>query len=492
MTYYIAFDVAHKPRGKIDENYSELRDLLNSNDLICYNFLETPITYESLKPYDILVFVCPDFAKITHQEMTAIEQWVKEDGGGLLLLSHAGGDRGRNSNLSELAEQFGMYFENDQVLDEENNIGMENMPLTSTFNPPHPITDGITSLCYRAGCSLGINGNAFSIANSNESSDPFSCPLICVSETENGRVCAIGSYEMFRDRIGGGMQNDNHQEFALNVFNWLVSDYRAELRSGSATAEPVATPSGANTASGGAAAEDGRSVDIDFSIKISTKSELMELLKIFQNQIITIKDTIDNLINKASASEDEIIALKKAEVAPPTFEIPGIDTTEQADGQTSFEAGDPDYKELHELKPVPLSALPPKPPGLLKKAPEAKPLSDEDFIGLPPIEGAPKESTEETEAASETEVEKVKKTKKKPEPKKKKEEKIDKKELEAEKEGLESKLNSIHNLVSFIEKKHTSGKMDDKSYKKQIARAKKDIDKTIKRITEINELLEKN
>ncbi|GAH90808.1 unnamed protein product, partial [marine sediment metagenome] len=55
--YNIAFDVAHKPRGKIDENLTELRDFLNSNDFLCYNFLETPITQNSLKAFDILVFV---------------------------------------------------------------------------------------------------------------------------------------------------------------------------------------------------------------------------------------------------------------------------------------------------------------------------------------------------------------------------------------------------------------------------------------------------
>ena len=32
--YNIAFDVAHKPRGKIDENLTELRDFLNTNDFM--------------------------------------------------------------------------------------------------------------------------------------------------------------------------------------------------------------------------------------------------------------------------------------------------------------------------------------------------------------------------------------------------------------------------------------------------------------------------
>ena len=49
MPYYIAFDISHKPRAKIDENYTELRDHLNGNDFVCYNFLETPVTQDGTK-----------------------------------------------------------------------------------------------------------------------------------------------------------------------------------------------------------------------------------------------------------------------------------------------------------------------------------------------------------------------------------------------------------------------------------------------------------
>ena len=229
MPYKIAFDVAHKPRGKIDDNLTELRDFLNANDFMCYNFLETPISYNSLKPFDILVFVCPDFAKITSMEITEINNWVRNDGGGLLLLSHAGGDRGRNSNLSELSQNYGIVFENDQVLDETYNLGMENMPIVTSLIPPHPITNSISSICYRSGCSLSVLGSAISIISSNETSEPFSSALVCVSEPDNGRICAIGSYELFRDRVGGGFNNDEHPNLAYNIFSWLISHYRMDL-----------------------------------------------------------------------------------------------------------------------------------------------------------------------------------------------------------------------------------------------------------------------
>ncbi|MFX1234717.1 MAG: hypothetical protein ACFFBY_09165 [Promethearchaeota archaeon] len=442
MPYNIAFDVAHKPRGKLDENLSEMRDFLNDNGFVCYNFLETPITQISLKPFDILIFVCPDFAKISPMEITEIVNWVNEDGGGLLLLSHAGGDRGRSSNLNELSQEFGIAFENDQVLDETYNLGMENMPIITSFIPPHPITNGINSLCYRSGCSLTIIGSAFSIASSNETSEPFSTPLLCVSEVENGRVCAIGSYEMLRDKVSGGFNYDDHPKLIYNLFNWLLSDYRIDLHSKGEIPEiapqpeqsPVSTPEFTSKTVVSTPIKK-KTLDIDFSIKITKKEELIELLKIFQNQINRIQNTIDKLINFLGSSNNQSVIL------PPP---PAQEETNQ------------DLGILEPPDDLKLTELPPKPDKLKK--------SESDiFIGLPLEEKA------------------------KSIPKAKKKQK--KKDLIAEKDALESKLNSVRNLLDFVEKKHKAGTIDKKDYEKRINQLKADINRTKERIDEINKLL---
>ena len=456
MPYHIAFDISHKPRGKIDENFTELRDYLNSNDFTCYNFLEVPITEESLMPYDILVFVCPDFARISSLEISAIVNWVKNSGGGLLLLSHAGGDKGRGSNLSEISEQFGIAFENDQVLDEITNLGLENIPLISAFNIPHPVTAEISSLCYRSGCSLSIIGTgAFSIADSNETSEPFSCPLICVSEIENGRVCCIGSYEMFRDKIGGGFQCKNHPQLVLNLFQWLISDYRMELRANLDLPTPIDQKSISppkiseeHIVSTPSIPTEKRSIDIDFSMKISKKSELIELLKIFQNQINTIKSTIDKLVQKAIDSDDEIFKLGNAETIQAPDSSHTIKPNEQVD------TGVPQVTEEISVQEEPtLTALPTKPESLKKDEIDA-----EQFL--------------------------------KPAPKLKTKAKT-KKELKNEKKGLETKLTSVQDLLEFIDKKHSSGNLNDQEYVKRSKKLQSDLKKTKKRINIINKLLEK-
>ena len=454
MPYKIAFDVAHKPRGKIDENLTEIRDFLNANDFICYNFLETPITNNSLKPFDILVFVCPDFAKITSMEITEISNWVRNDGGGLLLLSHAGGDRGRNSNLSELSQVFGIVFENDQVLDETYNLGMENMPIITSFIPPHPITNSIGSICYRSGCSLSILGNSISIISSNETSEPFSSAVVCVSEPDKGRVCAIGSYELFRDRLGGGFSNDEHPNLAYNIFSWLISDYRMDLHSNGEVPEIITRqqtsgiePLNYNTEVPQSSVREKKKVDIDFSMKISKKSELVELLKIFQNQIDMIKTTIDKLIKTTIVSEKYILE---------SIDLPKDNEEKKVNNDSKSDS----FDEL--LKPNDdLTDLPPKPESL-------KSVNEGIFIGLPKIDD---------------------KVKLNPVPKAKKTKKVKKSDLAAEKKAMEGKLNSVKNLLDFLEKKHNSGEMDEKSYEKRSNQLKSDLIATQDRIDKIDKKL---
>ena len=518
MEYYVAFDIAHKPRGKINENLTQMRDLLNSNDLLCYEFLETPITEEVLNRYDILVFVCPDFAKISHQEILEIENWVRTDGGGLLLLSHAGGDKGRNSNLSELAERFGIAFESDQVLDEENNLGLENRPLVTNFNPPHPITEGIDSLCYRAGCSLSIMGDSYSIAVSNETSDPFSCPLICVAEPDHGRVCAIGSYEMFRDETSGGFDYGDHSKLLLNIFNWLVSDYRQDLREGNYSELTPGQEGQAAAHSAGDAGQKGHSFEydehvpeIDVAFRISEKSDLMHLLKNFLAELNTMKGVVEQVIEKASVSDEEILNLQQMQ------QTQTQQTTQQQEAQTynyedyeaeayneplqneevtqegSSPANQPaagNSNDLHTLKEPPLSALPPRPDTLAQR------------VGTKGIESEVSSKVEEPSTeTSESDMEglgedfddlmkKEEKPEKEVEEVEEEDEEIDIEELKTEKESLESKLNSNNNLLNFLDKQKKSGAVDKKKHKKQTDRLKRDVKKIKKRIKEIDVLLE--
>jgi chromosome segregation ATPase len=185
-----------------------------------------------------------------------------------------------------------------------------------------------------------------------------------------------------------------------------------------------------------------KNVDIDFTMKISKKSELIDLLKIFQNQIDVIKTTIDKLIRTVASSETAITELNQ----PPSNQIEKT-TSDNLD-------------ELLALND-PLTDLPKRPDSLDQK-------EDDYFIGLPRLDIS----------------DKIKTT---PKPKTKK--KVKKKDLLTEKKGLESKLNSVRNLLDFVEKKYKAGQMDEKSYEKRADQLTNDLKATKNKIDEINKQL---
>ncbi len=487
MTKYIAFDGIHKCRGNIDENYSDLKGLLNSNNFECFKFIDM-INQSTLKPFDILVFACPDFAKITSQEISEIEAWVKNDGGGLLLLSHAGGDKGRSSNLNELGELFGIAFENDQVLDERSNLGLENLPIiyNTNFNPPHAITNDIDSLCYRAGCSLSVRGGgAFAIATSNDTSDPFQTPLILISEIGNGRVCAIGSYELFRNKVGGGIAYKEHPNLVLNLFNWLASEARSEIRIRQGV-QPPSTQHRTQVGNSQSTPLKGypqRGIDIDtaninYDIRISTKSELIGLLKLFSDQIHTIQKTIDSLIEKVSIEDDNIFQDTSYNQNDPNYQYQQGTYQNQHEQQeyyqqysgydhfpSSYDRGDDDQSFIDYAYQTQgnhtLSSLPEKPSSLIETEKKSSGLKAPKF----------KTSSKLTDKIESSDV--------------------DIELLKAEKESLGGKVNSVKQLITFTEKKHKSGKIDDKSHDKQIKKLEKDLSTAKNRIDAIDKILSK-
>jgi hypothetical protein len=299
-----------------------------------------------------------------------------------------------------------------------------------------------------------VGSGAFSIADSNETSEPFSCPLVCVTEISNGRVCCIGSYEMFRDKIGGGFQCSDHPSFALNIFKWLLTDYRMEMRStinvptsAPQQVEITSTPDIQPEVATSSIQNENRTINIDFSMKISKKSELIELLKIFQNQITTIKTTIDKLIETSSGSDEDIIELGLEESSQSQRKDQDI----QLDKEPLTESPKIVREEI-KIDDSELTALPQKPNSLVKE--------EEGESGLKPV------------------------------PKLKKKEKT-KKDLKNERQGLESKLSSSQDLLEFIDKKHSSGKIDDVEFSKRSKKLQTDIKKTKKKLGVLDKLLDK-
>ncbi|MEM2145226.1 MAG: hypothetical protein QW279_07690 [Candidatus Jordarchaeaceae archaeon] len=220
IKWRVLFDETQKERGRITTSYSAVKGVLESEGFQCIRFVDFPITYDKLKDFNAVVFACPDQSRLQPSEIRAVLDYVSR-GGGAVLLSHAGGDPGLRTNLNELAENFGISFQNNQIFDDRQNLGMENLPKITKFKD-HPVTEGITELAYSAGCSIKIVGEAEALAITSRTAQPPDAPILAASNYGNGKVVALGSYEIFRDRIMGGLNTSQNMVLLKNIFKWIV------------------------------------------------------------------------------------------------------------------------------------------------------------------------------------------------------------------------------------------------------------------------------
>ena len=218
----VFFDQTQNERGRLDSTFSHLGDLLRDNDFDIEPYTEFMILAKKIEKAQVVVFGCPNSSKLRPAEIDVLKRYV-EKGGGLLLLSLSGGDRGLMNNLSKLAENFGISFDNTAVKDERNNAGIPTMPVVSDITA-HPITEDVQNLVFPSGCTLKVSGKAVDIARTSEMAEPAKQPIVAIAEHRKGRVVCAGSYEIFR--TGGGFDNESNKIFALNVFRWLAGEVR--------------------------------------------------------------------------------------------------------------------------------------------------------------------------------------------------------------------------------------------------------------------------
>ncbi len=218
----IFFDQTQNERGRLDTTYSSLGKLLKDNDFDVEPYTEFMILAKHIKDAEVMVFGCPNSSKLRPAEIDVLTHYVKA-GGGLLLLSLSGGDRGLMNNLSKLSKTFGIEFANTAVKDERSNAGLPTMPFVSNIMA-HTCTEDVQDILYPSGCSLNVSGSAVTVVSSSDMADPANQPVIAVAEYGKGRIICAGSYEIFRK--GGGLKHAGNKTFAINALRWLSGDVR--------------------------------------------------------------------------------------------------------------------------------------------------------------------------------------------------------------------------------------------------------------------------
>ncbi|MFW9889948.1 MAG: hypothetical protein ACFFER_17335 [Candidatus Thorarchaeota archaeon] len=219
----VLFDQTQNERGRLDTTYSELAKLLQDHDIDVEPYTEFMILAKNLESADVIVFGCPNSSKLRPAEIDVLKRYVK-NGGGLMLLSLSGGDRGLMNNMSQVSKGFGISFENTAVRDERNNAGLPTMPIISNVLS-HPITEDVQDILVPSGCTLNVTARATAIASTSDTADPPSRPIIAIAESGEGRVVCVGSYEVFRK--GGGIKHQGNRTFAVNAIKWLSGEIRA-------------------------------------------------------------------------------------------------------------------------------------------------------------------------------------------------------------------------------------------------------------------------
>jgi hypothetical protein len=218
----ILFDQTQNERGRLDTTYSQLAKILQDNDFDVEPYTEYMILAKNLERAEVIVFGCPNSSKLRPAEIDILKRYVK-NGGGLLLLSLSGGDRGLMNNLSQVSKGFGISFENTAVRDERSNAGLPTMPIITNV-VSHPVTEDVQDILVPSGCTLNVTTKATTLASTSDTADPPNKPVIAIAEAGKGRVLCVGSYEVFRK--GGGMKHKGNQAFAVNAIKWLSGEIR--------------------------------------------------------------------------------------------------------------------------------------------------------------------------------------------------------------------------------------------------------------------------
>ncbi|MHA2360249.1 MAG: hypothetical protein ACXAB5_08245, partial [Candidatus Thorarchaeota archaeon] len=94
----VFFDQTQNERGRLDSTYSDLGQLLKDNDFDVEAYTEFMILAKNIKDAAVMVFGCPNSSKLRPAEIDVLKKYVN-NGGGLILLSLSGGDRGLMNNM---------------------------------------------------------------------------------------------------------------------------------------------------------------------------------------------------------------------------------------------------------------------------------------------------------------------------------------------------------------------------------------------------------
>ena len=243
----ILFDESHDEAVSIeDTEVSGFFNLAKDLKKLGYDVKRTETMFDAeLEAADVLVVAFPN-REFNQEERNKIRDFVNK-GGGLLLLGEWANLKGVAECLNGLSLQFGVEFRNDRVTDFDDRYARDEKTMESVLGAgempyfvkledimEHPVTEGVKSIGYLAGCTLETeNESALVWADEtsfadvridkfqqiSEKSGPF---IVVAAKLEGkGRIVFSGDSSTLSNRF---IESEDNRKFGMQIFQWLVKD----------------------------------------------------------------------------------------------------------------------------------------------------------------------------------------------------------------------------------------------------------------------------
>ena len=245
----VLFDKYHAHWNPSTQLYQIIYDLESRGYIV--DFSDKRINSSLLSQYNIFVLMDPS-EDFSDYEKESIRGFV-ENGGGLIILGEC--DRVMSSEgiltpINDISSMFGIGFNNDRVIDSEEQISdtettlwePEGFVIISNFIR-HPVTLLISNVGYCWGCSLELQPPAVGLAFGNPTSlagrgillqdltgkekEGDNIVVLAAAEYGMGKVLAIGDTDFLiagHDRFGdhdGFLSFRQNRQLGLNMFEWV-------------------------------------------------------------------------------------------------------------------------------------------------------------------------------------------------------------------------------------------------------------------------------
>lgn len=217
---------SHNPA---QSSYALAAGSLSERDFIVERNLNRALDKDLLSGTDVLVFLHPcdrkwekttssHSPKLSPQEITDIQEFVKR-GGGLLVVTEYESDKYGN-NLNEMLSTFGLQFENTTLVDvdschHENPTWIFGQPSETPF--ARALGHLVEKSCFYRSASCTASGPASLAWRASESATPPNAGLIGVAMAGAGRVVAVADSSLFGDPH---LQEFHHLQLWLNLIYW--------------------------------------------------------------------------------------------------------------------------------------------------------------------------------------------------------------------------------------------------------------------------------